>query len=76
MVHDPTNIKTPTLSRNTVVGIATSYRLDDRGGRSSSSDRLKNFSLLHVVQTGSAINPTSYPMGTGGSFPAGKAAGV
>jgi hypothetical protein len=23
------------------------------------------FSLLHVVQTGSGIHPTSYPMGTG-----------
>jgi hypothetical protein len=25
-------------------------------------------SLLHVVQTGSGVNPTSYPMGTEGSF--------
>jgi hypothetical protein len=27
------------------------------------------------VQTGSGVHPTSYPMGTGGSFPGGKAAG-
>jgi hypothetical protein len=24
---------------------------------------------LHVVQTGSGVHPTSYPMGTGDSFP-------
>jgi hypothetical protein len=32
--------------------------------------------FLHVVQTGSGFHPTSYPMGTGGSFPGGKAAGA
>jgi hypothetical protein len=32
-------------------------------GRSSSLGRVKNF--LHVVQTGSGVHPTSYPMGTG-----------
>jgi hypothetical protein len=32
----------------------------------------QDFSLLHVVQTGSGVHPTSYPMGTGG----GKVAGV
>jgi hypothetical protein len=32
------------------------------------------FSLLHVVQTGSGAHPASYPMGTGSSFPGGKAA--
>jgi hypothetical protein len=36
----------------------------------------QEFSLLHVVQTGSGVPPTSHPMGTGGSFPGGKAAGV
>jgi hypothetical protein len=29
---------------------------------------------LHVVQTGSRIHPAYYPMGTGDSFPGGKAA--
>jgi hypothetical protein len=29
----------------------------------------------YIFQTGSAVHPTSYPMGTGGSFPEGKAAG-
>jgi hypothetical protein len=41
-------------------GIATSYGLDE----------------FHVVQTGSGVHPTSYPMGTGDSFPGGKAAGA
>jgi hypothetical protein len=36
----------------------------------------QEFSLLHVVQTGSGVHPTSYIMGTGGSFPGGKAAGA
>jgi hypothetical protein len=34
----------------------------------------QEFSLLHVVQTGSGANPVSYPMGAGGSFRGGKAA--
>jgi hypothetical protein len=33
-----------------------------------------NSSLWHSVQTGSEAHPASYPMGTGGSFPGGKAA--
>jgi hypothetical protein len=32
----------------------------------------KNVLLLHVVQTGSGAHPTSYPTGTGSSFPAGE----
>jgi hypothetical protein len=44
-------------------------------GRSLSPGRGQEFSLLHVVQTGFGVHPTSYPMGTGGSFPGGKAAG-
>jgi hypothetical protein len=34
----------------------------------------QEFLLLHVVQIGSGVHPTSYPMCTGGSFPGGKAA--
>jgi hypothetical protein len=34
----------------------------------------KEFSLLQIAQIGSEVHPTSYPMGTGGSFPGGKAA--
>jgi hypothetical protein len=33
-----------------------------------------NFSLHHRVQNGSGAHPASYLMGTGGSFPGGKAA--
>jgi hypothetical protein len=36
----------------------------------------QEFSFLHVVQTGSGVNPISYPMGTRGSFPGGKATGA
>jgi hypothetical protein len=31
--------------------------------------------LLHIVQTGSGVHPTSYKMGTGGSFPGVKRQG-
>jgi hypothetical protein len=34
----------------------------------------QDFSLLHRVQTSSGVHPASYPMGTGSSFPGGKAA--
>jgi len=34
-----------------------------------------NFPLQHSVQNGSGAHPASYPMGNGGSFPGGKAAG-
>jgi hypothetical protein len=49
------------------VSIVTSYGLDAEG---------KDFSPLHVVQTGSGAHVASYPMGTGDSFPGGKAAGA
>jgi hypothetical protein len=56
-------------SRDNLVGIATGYGLDDVGGGGSSSPfRVKKFSLLHIVQTGSEVHPSSYPLGIGGSF--------
>jgi hypothetical protein len=59
-------------SPDSAVGIATGYELDDR--RSEFESRYgQEFSLLHVVQTGSGAHPASYPMGTGGSFHGGKA---
>jgi hypothetical protein len=42
--------------------------------RISSPGRVKNF--LYVVQTGSEVHPTSYPMGAGGSFPGDKTPGA
>jgi hypothetical protein len=56
--------------RDSAVGIATDYGLDDRGGPS----RVKNF--LHVVQTGSGAHPTYYPMGIGISFLGGNVDGA
>jgi hypothetical protein len=57
------------LCQDSPVGIATGYGLDDPGGGGSSSPvRVKKVSLLHIVQTGSGVHPTSYKMGTGGSF--------
>jgi hypothetical protein len=53
------------------------YRLATRWmteGSEFESRRGQEFSL-HVVQTGSGVHPASHPMGTGGSFPGGKAAG-
>jgi hypothetical protein len=49
-------------SRDSTVGIETGYGLDDQGVR------------IRVVETGSGVHPSSYPMVTGGSFPEDKAA--
>jgi hypothetical protein len=50
------------------LSIATGSRLDP--------SRSKNFSLLHSIQTTSKAHPTSYPVGSVGSFPRGKASWV
>jgi hypothetical protein len=49
-------------------GVATDLESKDSGTNTISSVH-GNEPLLHVVQTGSGVHPTSYPMGTGGSFP-------
>jgi hypothetical protein len=54
--------------RDSVVSIATGYGLGDGGVGSSESRYCQEFSLLHVVQTGSGAKPASYRMGTGASF--------
>jgi hypothetical protein len=64
------------MSRNSLVGTATGYGLDDRGSRVRFPAGGGNFSLHHRVQNGSGAHPASYPMGTRGSFPGGKAAGA
>jgi hypothetical protein len=51
-------------SRDGSVGTATGYGLDDEGV--GVRVPLGSRSLLHVIQTGSVVHPTSYPMGTGG----------
>jgi hypothetical protein len=59
-----------------IVGIVLGYGLDDRGSRVRFPAEAGNFSLHHHVQNGSGAHPASYPMGTRGSFPGGKAAGA
>jgi hypothetical protein len=61
-------------SRGSSVGLALGYGLDDRDSTVLFSAEAGNFSLHHQVQNGSGAHPASYPMGTRGSFPAGKAA--
>jgi hypothetical protein len=65
-----------TKSRDSSVGIAMGYGLDDRGSRFLFPAGAGNFSLHHRVQDGSGAHPASYPMGNKGSFPGGKAAGA
>jgi hypothetical protein len=48
--------------------------LDDRGSIARRGNEF--FSFHYRVQTGSGTHPASYPMGTGGSFPGGKADGA
>jgi hypothetical protein len=62
-------------SHVSAVGIVTGYGLHSFEFRCG-----QEFSLLHIVQTGSEVHPASYPVDTGGggegSFPGGKAAGA
>jgi hypothetical protein len=53
-------------SRDSSVGIALGYGLDDRGSRVRFTAGAGNFSLHHRVQNGSGAHPASYPMGTRG----------
>jgi hypothetical protein len=63
-------------SRDSSVGIALGYGLDDRGSRVRLPAGAGNFSLHHRVQNGSGAHPASYQMGTRVSFPGGKAVAV
>jgi hypothetical protein len=63
-------------SRDSSVGIALGYGLDGRGSRVLFPAGAGNFSVHHRVQNGYGAYPASYRMGTRGSFPGGKAAGV
>jgi hypothetical protein len=49
------------------------YGLDDRAIEVRSPTGAEDFSSSPCVQTGSGAHPASYPMGTGGPFPGGKA---
>jgi hypothetical protein len=61
-------------SRDSSVGIALCYGLQDRGSRVRFPAGAGNFSLHHRVQKSSEAHPASYPMITMGPFPGGKAA--
>jgi hypothetical protein len=52
--------------------IVSDYALDDRAIEIR-SPTVADFSSSPCVQTGSGAHPASYPMGTGGPFPGGKA---
>jgi hypothetical protein len=70
-----TNFILVSVSWDSVVGIATASGLKTEGSEFESRWG-QEFSVLHIVQIGSGVHPASYPMGTGGSFPGGKAAGT
>jgi hypothetical protein len=61
-------------SRDSSVGIATDYGLDDKEVEVRISVWARF--CLFSAQTVSWTHPASYPMGTGGSFPGDKAAGA
>jgi hypothetical protein len=57
---------TSNRSRDSSVGIALGYELDDWCSRVRFPAGAGNFSLHHRVQNGSGVHPASYPMGSGG----------
>jgi hypothetical protein len=65
-----------TKSRDSSVGIALDYGLNDRGSRFRFPAGAGNLSLHHRVQNGSEAHPTSYSVSSGGCLPGGKAAGT
>jgi hypothetical protein len=64
-------ITNTTKTRDSSVGIATGFELDDR---SLVPGRVRVFSLLHSIQKASWGHP-AYPLGTGGCFPVVKRLG-
>jgi hypothetical protein len=58
-----------------LVGILL-YRLDGQGTGVLFLAGIKDFYLLHSIHTSTGAHPTSYIMGTRGSFPAGKEPGM
>jgi hypothetical protein len=59
------------MSRGSSGSIVSDYGLDDRG--SIPNRGTGDFSCSPCIQTVSGAHPASYPMGTWGSFPGGKA---
>jgi hypothetical protein len=63
------------MSWDSSVSIVTGYRLDNQGVRFK-SQWCQELSPLHIVQTGSGVHSTSYPMGTGALSPGVKRQGL
>jgi hypothetical protein len=59
--------------RNSSVGIALGFGVDDPGSRVRFPAGAGKFSLHHHVHNGARAHPASYPMGTRGSFSGGEA---
>jgi hypothetical protein len=53
------------MSRGSSVGTATEYRLDIQGSGVRFPSESRDFSLFHIVQTGSEAHPASYRVGSG-----------
>jgi hypothetical protein len=64
-----------TYVKDSSVGTATGYGLGDFIVRVWFLVRQKLF-LLHIIQADSGMHPASYPVGSRGSFPMGKATGA
>jgi hypothetical protein len=62
-----------TKSRGSSGSIVSDYGLDDQEIEVRSPTGAEDFSSNPCIQTGSGAHPASYPMGTGGPFPFGKA---
>jgi hypothetical protein len=71
-----TDVRRWEKSRDSSVGIALDYGLDDRDSGVRYPTGAGNFSLSHRVQNGSGAHPASYPLCTRGSFLGGEAAGA
>jgi hypothetical protein len=63
------------LSRDSSVGIALGYGMDEQDSGVRFPAGAENFSLHYRVQNDSGAHPASYPMGTRGSFPGVKRPG-
>jgi hypothetical protein len=61
------------MSRGISGSIVSDYGLDDRAIEVRSPTGAEDFYSSLCVQTGSGAHPVSYPMGTRGPFPGGKA---
>lgn len=57
-------------------GIMTKPEAEIQGIRIWFLGRSSDFSLLHIIQTSSAVHPTSHAVGTGGPLPVGQEAGA